>query len=265
MSIETKVSVIIPCYNNKATIIETLNSVFNQTYKNIEIILVDDGSTEDIENEVASHIVSNELLFFQQKNQGVSHARNFGASKSTGEYLIFLDADDIIDETYIEKCLKEFENNSNVKIVYSQAKLFGREDKIWEIDNYKNFKSFLIGNCIFVSAMLRKRDFDKVGGFDCNLNFYEDWDLWVSILKDGGEVAQIKEYLFYYRTHENLSSASDKALNLKKIHAFNRLKIYFKHYDAYETEFTHFEQIFLTYIDSITPKPKKKKWYAIFK
>ncbi len=263
-----KISIIIPFYNNISTIKETLDSVINQTYTNTEIILVDDGSTEKIGEVIESYILEKKIFYLRQTNKGVSVARNFGASNSTGDYLVFLDADDLIEKTYLEKCINEFDKNQDVKIVYSLAKTFGREDKNWEIGSFTNLKKLLIGNCIFVSAMIKKIDFENINGFDTKLDFYEDWDLWISILKDGGNVIQIQEYLFFYRTHADLSSVSDKATKSKKIHVQNRLKIYLKHYELYEKLFTHFEEIFLSYIDyveSLQPKPKKKKWYHIIK
>lgn len=268
MDNQKKISIIIPFYNNKSTIKETLDSVINQTYTNTEIILVDDGSTEKIEEDIKPYLSEKNILYFRQNNKGVSFARNFGASISTGDYLVFLDADDLIEKTYLEKCIGEFNKNQNVKIVYSLAKIFGRDNKIWELGSFTNLKNFLIGNCIFVSAMIKKIDFENINGFDTKLDFYEDWDLWISILKDGGDVIQIQEYLFFYRTHANYSSASDKAAKSKNIHTKNRFKIYSKHYDLYEKLFTDFEDIFLTYIDyvnSIHQKPKKKRWYDFIK
>ena len=264
MDKEPIVSVIIPCYNNQDTIIETLESVINQTFKKVEIILVDDGSEQDIQNKVSNFIENRKIIFFKQDNKGVSHARNYGAKHATGDFFVFLDADDILVDTYIEKCVAVFKQDSTIKIVYSQANLFGRENKKWEIPAYENLHSFLIGNCIFVTAMLKKEDFIKANGFDTELDFYEDWDLWISILKNGGNVFQIPETLFLYRTHESLTSTSDKANNLKRIHALNRLKIYLKHYDIYEKEFEHFEEIFLTHIER-THRVKKKKWYSNLK
>jgi glycosyltransferase involved in cell wall biosynthesis len=239
------VSIVIPCYNNVSTIVETLNSIINQTYKNIEIVIIDDGSVEDIQTKIKHFINNNSVVLKKQENKGVSAARNYGASLAKGIYLLFIDADDMILPRYIEKCVSEFDQNPALKIVYSEARFFDRENGTWNLPKYIDFKNFLIGNCIFISALIKKEDFDNADGFDTSLDFYEDWDLWISILKKGGSVYQIPEELFLYRKHNDNSSASDKADNLKNIHSKNRLKIYNKHYDSFTEHFGDFEFIFL--------------------
>lgn len=256
------VSVIVPFYNSHTTIVETLDSVYNQTYKNIEVILVDDGSKEDVLPTINKYIQNNNLIFLKQENKGVSYARNTGASIAKGDYLLFLDADDLIDKNYIKKCVDAFKENKNLKIVYSKARIFGRENKSWELPEYTTFKDFLVSNCIYISALLKRKDFEAVNGFDTELDFYEDWDLWINILKNNGEIYQIPEELFFYRKNKDLSSASDNA-NISR-HAKNRFKLYSKHYDLYEKEYTNFEEIFLKYIIAERRKRRrKKKWYKV--
>ena len=95
MSINIKlVSVIIPSYNASKFIDITINSVLNQTYSNFELIVVDDGSTDDTEIHIKRYLTDERVKYFKIKNGGVSNARNYGASMSKGEYLCFLDADD---------------------------------------------------------------------------------------------------------------------------------------------------------------------------
>lgn len=276
MSISTeKISVIIPCYNNQSTIIETINSVLNQTYSNIEIIVIDDGSTQDIHSSIKLFLQNPNFNFYKQPNKGVSSARNKGASIAIGKYLLFLDADDLIETTYIEKAIIEIEKNPEIKLVYPKCRFIGRKNESWILPNYDNFKKFLIGNCIIISSIIRKKDFDKANGFDENLTFYEDWDLWISILKNGGEVKQIDEELFFYRLREDFSSATD--IQTSNMHADNRLKVYLKHYDLYTDYFGNFEHIFLHHIKEIESQKtienlngkinrfKKTNWYKFYK
>jgi|694.fasta_scaffold05370_15 glycosyltransferase involved in cell wall biosynthesis len=248
--IKNFVSIIIPFYNNHDTINETLTSAFSQSHPNIEVILIDDGSIipykKTLENQNFKH--------FRQENKGVSAARNHGAKMASGEYLLFLDADDLIDSRYVEKCLNEFSKNKNVKIVYANAMKFGHESQPWILPDYKGFENFLIENCIYISALIKKSDFDQAQGFDENLIFYEDWDLWISILKNGGEVIKIAEPLFFYRIHAKPESASGKAIENPKIHHQNRLKVFVKHYDVYEKHIANFEHIFLFFIEQKNKK-----------
>ena len=104
-------SIVVPYYTNQETLSETLESVSNQTYAEIELILIDDGSTDDSFSVVEAFIKNNHKLkitSLKQHNQGPSVARNYGASMAVGEYLMFLDADDIIHETYAQKCIDVF-------------------------------------------------------------------------------------------------------------------------------------------------------------
>jgi len=273
--LKDKISVIIPCYNNKSTIIETIKSVQNQTYKNFEIIVIDDGSTENIYTIIEPFLKNSNISFYSQQNKGVSSARNTGASFASGKYLLFLDADDLIEETYIEKAIIEIEKDFKVKLVYPKCRFIGRKNESWVLPSYENFKNFLIGNCIIVSSVIRKEDFDKTNGFDESLTFYEDWDLWISILKEGGTVKQLNEELFFYRLRDDFSSASDN--HSVNMHANNRLKVYLKHYDLYTDYFGNFEHIFLHYINEIESQKtienlsnkinrfKKTNWYKIYK
>lgn len=120
------VSIVIPCYNTTKYIIETLESVSKQTYKNIEIIAVDDGSTDDTFDIIEKYKKCDDRLkVFKTSNGGSSAARMIGANIAKGKYLLFLDSDDLIDSTYIEKCVDIAENGYD--IVYTKARFFGLE------------------------------------------------------------------------------------------------------------------------------------------
>lgn len=118
-----KVSIIIPCYNQAAYICETVESALAQTYPYIEIICINDGSTEN-SAEIIEKLAQKEdrLLFLNEKeNKGVVQARNIAISKSTGDYILPLDADDTIEPAYVEKAVDILENNPEIGIVYCKA------------------------------------------------------------------------------------------------------------------------------------------------
>lgn len=234
---EKLISVIIPCYNTASLVSETLDSVLAQTYSNIEVVLVNDGSSDNLEEVLAPYLEDHKnFKYFSQQNKGLSGARNSGIRLADGEYLLCLDADDLIAPTYIEQCVAVLDSCSDVKLVYSRAKLFGAENSDWEFPSY-SLKTLLTGNLIYASAIMRKADFDKYGPYDENLGFYEDWSLWINMLKDGGDVVLLDKQLFFYRKHQDKTSLSDQRNARKEIDIRNKLLLYEKYKDIYTREF----------------------------
>jgi glycosyltransferase involved in cell wall biosynthesis len=198
-----KVSIIVPCYNQAQYLDEALNSVLQQTYTSWECIIVNDGSTDDTEAIAKTWAnKKNGYSYVTIKNKGLSNARNVGIKKARGKYILPLDADDIIDANYIEKAIEQFDKNTKLKIVYCKAKKFGVINKEWELKPF-SLKELAKTNMIFCSALFKKEDWEEVGGYDSNMLYgFEDWEFWINILKRGGEVYQIPEYLFFYRIKE---------------------------------------------------------------
>lgn len=194
------VSVIMPAYKQAEYIGEALDSLLNQTYKGWEVIVVDDGSPDNVAQIVETYSKQDSRIkFYHTENHGVSAARNFAASKSEGEYLLPLDADDKIAPTYIQKCVEHFEKYPETTLVYCQWKYFGTKNKATPL-RYKGYKHLLIENSIFNCAMFRKCDFDRVGGYDENmLSALEDWEFLIRLLNEDSVVYQIPEVLFFYR------------------------------------------------------------------
>lgn len=201
----TTVSIIMPVYNMKKYVRESVDSVLVSTYKDLELILVDDGSMDgssEICDEIAK-VDMERIKVFHIDNHGVSYARNYGIERAKGQYILPVDSDDLIDKTYIEKAVKKIEENGNIGIVYCKAKQFGKINKIWDLPKF-SVAEILRGNIIFVTALFRKSDWKKVGGFSEDLVYgIEDYDFWLSILELGREVYQIPEILFFYRIRSN--------------------------------------------------------------
>ena len=195
-----KVSIIIPAYNCGQYLTETLDSVLAQTYENWECIIIDDGSTDDTAIIAQKYCnKSPQLKYYYQDNQGPATARNNGIAKTTGEFILPLDGDDIIEKTYIEKCVSHFHSCPQTKLIYCKAQLFGAEQGAWELPDY-NYESFIWYNSIFCSAMFRRTDFNNTLGYNPNMRYgLEDWDLWLSLIHEHDIVYQIPEVLFYYR------------------------------------------------------------------
>ncbi|MFL9834878.1 glycosyltransferase family 2 protein [Chryseobacterium terrae] len=225
------ISVIIPYYKGESYIEECLDSIYGQTFKNFEVILINDGSPKDfLEN--LKNIKYPNLILFHQENKGQSSARNKGVEIAQGKYILFLDCDDKIEKTFMEKTENVLSNNSKIKICYTKSLFFEKENTEWMLPDFK-IKDFLFSNCIPVTALFYREDFIKAHGFEENLTYFEDWDLWISILENGGEVYRIPEHLFFYRIRHDDNSLTNISSSQENNMAINRLFIYKKHHDFY--------------------------------
>ncbi len=246
-----KVSVIIPCYNQGQYLEESIESVLKQTFQDFEIIVINDGSNDAKTIEILKNYQEVKTKIIHTKNQGVSQARNNGIKEAVGDYILPLDADDKIGTTYIEQALEILEQNPEIGIVYCDAELFGSKKEKWKLKEYK-FPNILAGNCIFCSAMFRKTDWEKVGGYKKEMDKgLEDWEFWISLIEQGANVYKIPEVLFYYRQTENTMSkqaTENRLISIKKIMLLHP-KIYIE----------HLEQIILALSSSIAKFIPKNK------
>ncbi len=199
-----KVAVIIPCFNQGIYIEEAIASVLAQSYTDWEMIIVNDGSTDEATIRILDTILSPKITIIHTENKGLPAARNAGISKTTAEYILPLDADDRIAPTYIKKALEAFENDNALRLVYCSGRYFGAKNESIQIDLLPfDYGTLLLYNTIFCSAIFRKTDFEYCGGYNINMKGgWEDWDLWIRLLKNSGRVYQIPEELFFYRVKE---------------------------------------------------------------
>ena len=225
------VSIIVPCYNQATYLAETLDSVLAQTYTNWECVIVNDGSPDNTE-EIANHYISKDKRFcyLYQENMGLAMARNNGIRKSSGTYILPLDSDDIIADTYIEKAVRMFSQNRDVKLVYCKAKFFGKANEEWDLPYYK-YENLLWDNIIFCSALYRRKDFDNTIGYNPNMKGgLEDWDFWLTLLKPTDKVCRIEEILFSYRIKDfSMSTQITNGIRQELLR-----QIYCNHKNAYE-------------------------------
>lgn len=197
------VSVVIPVYNMESYVAETIESVLKSDYPHIEIILEDDGSTDN--SAAVCRQYSNpekHIYYYYQKNQGASAARNHAIQKAQGSYILPLDGDDMISPPYISEAVKVLDTRPDVKLVVSQAEFFGDKVGKWELPEFSLrllARKNLMNNC----SMYRKRDWEAAGGYCELLRGREDWDFWISLLKNGGEVYRLPMVGLYYRIRAN--------------------------------------------------------------
>ncbi|MCF7560421.1 glycosyltransferase [Sabulilitoribacter multivorans] len=183
-------SVIIPLYNKESYIEATLNSILNQTFDDFEIIIVDDGSTDNSLNVVKS-IKSSKITIFEQKNQGASVARNFGVKQAKSKYIALIDADDIWYPNHLFELKKQIDLFPNVGLYCNNYVVFHDENfckkatfnfryntECLVIEDY--FKASLINSVAWTSAIgFSKEAFKTLGGFNTNYKTAQDLDLWI--------------------------------------------------------------------------------------
>ena len=228
-----KVSVIIPCYNHGEYIEEAVESVLGQTCQDIEIIIVNDGSTDELTNRLLSGYSKRGIRVLVTPHQGLANARNTGIKESRGEYILPLDADDKIGSRYAEEAVKILDNDVNVGIVYCEAEMFGEKTGRWDLPAY-SIRKELIENRIFCSAFFRRQDWEAAGGYNSNMLYgYEDWDLWLSLIELGRGVYKLSEVYFFYRVRKD--SMVQKIDEEKQ--RFLLRQIYLNHLQLYGREF----------------------------
>ncbi|MDD5097241.1 MAG: glycosyltransferase [Candidatus Omnitrophica bacterium] len=201
-----KVSVIIPVFNGERFIKESLESAINQSYKNLEIIVVDDGSTDGTAKVIAT-MADNRIKYLHTQNRGVSTARNYGIKNSDGEYIALLDYDDLWLSGKIEEQVKQAEKYPDAGLFYCRFYIIDGQGGIIGESNAQSSKDILkdlllIGNIIGPpsSTLIRKKTFDEIGVFDTELSTSADWDLWIRITYKSNAVL-LPDYLLKYRMH----------------------------------------------------------------
>lgn len=215
MNTNPLISIIIPTYNKSQYLKEAIESVLNQTYKEIEVIVVDDGSTDNT-GEVVKSFDDPRVIYFFQKNKGPAAARNSGLRRAKGKYIAFLDSDDLWLKEKLKKQIDFMEKNSEIGLlgtgcyeITDKGKIIGK--KIFPIKNEILQKDLIKYNPFIQSSVMVKREvFDKVGLYDENFRESEDYELWLRIAENY-KIRNLAEPLVmkrYYR--EGLSPAKDK-------------------------------------------------------
>ena len=208
------VSVVIPFYNSDQFLAQTIDWVLESDYPNIEILLIDDGS-KDTSLAIAQAYAAkyDNIRVLQQQNQGVSVARNYAIQEAKGKYIMPVDSDDMICKSYISEAVKVLEERPLVKVVTAKGEFFG--DKTGP-RNLPEFDLHLLArkNILHISALYRKSDWQDAGGYCPAFKGREDWDFWISMLKNGGEVYKLPIVGYKYRIRANSKRVQTR--NLKQ-------------------------------------------------
>lgn len=212
-----KVSVVIPVFNGEAYILETIESVKNQTYDHVEIIIVDDGSTD----QTPALIEGTDSLCIHQENRGVAAARNRGIQAATGDYLAFIDADDKWDSKKLEIQVAFMEAHPQISYTFTNHIRYLTDEldefPAWVRDEGKNKE---LTGYIPSALLVRRRDFNKIGNFNEDFRNGEDTE-WFLRAKDlGFQMAVIPENLLLKRVHSNNLTSNTAAVKPNMLKAF---------------------------------------------
>jgi len=211
-----RVCILSPCYNHGRYVPEMLESIFAQTFTDYEVVIVNDGSTDD-SVETLEAIRDGRVRVFHTENQGPSAARNRGIRESRAPIVFNLDADDRIAPTFLEKAHAIFEMFPNAGIVNAEVQFFGAKTGRFALESY-SLEKMLWDNLIPSTAMFRRSDWERVGGYCTDFVYgLEDYDFWLSIIELGRDVVKIPEDLIYYRKyHKHEESRSGRLLRSRK-------------------------------------------------
>jgi glycosyltransferase involved in cell wall biosynthesis len=234
------VSVIMPAYNSAKYIAEAIDSVLAQTYPMLEIIVVDDGSTDSTGEIVKKYVekqrnkeTKRQIRYIYQENKGPAAARNNGIRAAKGGYIAFLDSDDIWLTEKIELQMAKFGEDDSYSMIHTGRIRIGLDGavqpaKAYEVQDGFIFEKLLMTNFICTStSLVKKTCFDEVGLFDEDSNICEDYDMWLRISVNH-KIGLIKQPLIKYRINQNghcrsnikVSSLRERTAFLKSIASY---------------------------------------------
>ncbi len=227
-----KVSIVVPVYNMERFLEETLESVLRTDYEDFEVVVWDDGS-KDGSYGIAERYAERDarVRIFRHANMGVSGTRNRAIGEARGEYILPVDADNTIEPNFVKEAVKLLEARKKVMLVAPRSDFFGGRTGEWKLPQY-SFRLLARKNIIDNCAMYRKKDWERVGGYCEDIATREDWDFWISMLKDGGEVAVLPFIAHHYRIREDSKRVTHRGMKNKVIDKLNE-----RHLEAFVREF----------------------------
>src|SRR5262245_19030214 len=203
------VSVVIPCFNLGAYLPEAVNSVLRQTYQDFEILIIDDGSTDPATCQLLASYHPPKTRIIRTDNRGLAEARNLGIREGAGRYCSFLDADDLLAPTFLERTVRELEADPALAFASCWLAAFGDTEFEWTPAGC-DFPHLLAEDTVCTAALTRRESLLAVGGYDPHMPVagYEDWDLAIRLVERGFGGTIIPEFLFRYRIRAGSMSAS---------------------------------------------------------
>ncbi|SFP33990.1 Glycosyltransferase involved in cell wall bisynthesis [Ruminobacter amylophilus] len=223
----TLVSVIMPVYNREKVVRESIMSVLAQTYQNFELIIVDDGSTDNTVSVIESIKDNRIVLLKNRKNKGCSYSRNLAVSKSKGEYIFYLDSDNTWDNRYLKVMVGAFETLPKASALYCGQYLFKKNSDQCYAVRFASFNKSLLENRNYIDMNCfghTRKSYDAIGGFDASLRRLVDYDL-ILRLANAFEIYSVPVILsnYYYDKADNTITSTEILHNLQseKYQSFN--------------------------------------------
>jgi glycosyltransferase involved in cell wall biosynthesis len=231
------VSFIIPYFNSGNTIQETLDSIFNQSYNNFDIWIINDGSTDTFSvNKLKDFEGNDKIHILHQNNSGPSVARNLAINKTQANYFVPLDADDVIEQNALELALAQIQNNEKIGAIYGHYEWFGSRHGLKVQHKFLLEKQFIM-NQIPITAMIRKEMWEEIGGYDTFLSKpgLEDWEFWLKAGLSHWRLQLCDTTFFKVRVNEasRTFEVANKNLDLIKKYVFEKHSLALA--KAYET------------------------------
>ena len=238
--IDFNISAIIPVFNGKKFLKNAVDSVINQTVKVNELIIIDDGSTDDSLESIDEIQAPFPIYKIRQKNAGQSAARNHGVKVAKSKFIAFLDQDDYWFPQHIEKLIEPFAIDERLGWVYSNLNQIDEDGKTINIEllNFcpslhpKRQLTECLSHDLFIlpsASIIKKEAFHDVGGFDERLSGYEDDDLFLRMFRNGWNNTYLKESLSAWRIHQSSSSYSGRMMESRRIYADKLLESFQDH------------------------------------
>ncbi|MCA9935271.1 MAG: glycosyltransferase [Ardenticatenaceae bacterium] len=201
------ISIIIPAYNQGQYLAAAVQAGLDQTYPDVEVIVVDDGSTDDTAV-VAQSFSDPRVRYVYQENRGLSGARNTGIRHASGDYLTYLDSDDLFLPQKVAILLAEMEKRPSLGFVAGQSIPIDENGssigKQFDKGLPAHLPDLLLGNPLHVGSVLLRREWqERVGFFDETLRSYEDWDMWLRLAVAGCEMGWVDQPVSLYRFHRH--------------------------------------------------------------
>jgi glycosyltransferase involved in cell wall biosynthesis/GT2 family glycosyltransferase/Tfp pilus assembly protein PilF/predicted SAM-dependent methyltransferase len=225
------VSVIIPCYNQAQFLEECIESVVAQTYSNLEILIVDDGSpdnTVEMAQKLIARHASADIRLVQKENGGVASARNFAIQQSRGELVLPLDSDDAILPEMLARLVSALDAHPEADLAACDIANFGMDNRVDVIGTLG--RHVLKDNCLPCCTLFRRKVWEVAGGYNPNMRWgYEDWDFWVSCYEHGFRSVRVPQAMFRYRV-KTLSRTTDALRNDEEL----RARIVVNHVTVYD-------------------------------
>lgn len=209
------ISIVMPAYNGERTILETLNSLQEQTFSDFEIIVINDGST-DSTLEILNNFKDPRLKIFSYENGGLTVARNRGLSHSSGEFITLLDQDDLWTPDKLELQLAALQQNPEAGVAYSWTCFMGANKEWFYSGNHVNFEGNVFADLLIdnfldngSNPLMRRKAIESVGEFDPVVGPCDDWDYWLRLASQYPFVLVPKEQIFYRQSSTSLTSKAE--------------------------------------------------------